>query len=304
MRKNAFFKLAAIGITTFLAACNGASSGGGTSGSGSMSLAVTDAPVDQANAVVVQFSGVALKPAIGEEIIFNFDAPRTIDLLRLQRGNSADLLDNQSVPAGRYESMRLLVNAQRNTADSYIVLADGSQHSLFIPSGSQAGLRLVSGFTVPLNGSASFTIDFDLRKSVVSPQAPGSDFFLRPTLRIVDNGEVGNIAGTIDAATLGDVSCRDPDPAQNSNIVYVFAGADVAPDDVDGGIPDPVTTARAGADNNGLFTYRAAFLPPGDYTIAFTCQAADDEPDREDALVFLGTRTVTVAVNTTTAADF
>jgi hypothetical protein len=302
MKKNLLLPVLGVSLAAILASCGGGSSDGAT---GTVSVAVTDAPVDQANAVVVEFTGVALRPAGGEEIIINFDSPRSIDLLALQGGDSAALLEGQTVPAGAYTGMRLLVNAARNNVDSYITLEDGTQHSLFIPSGAQNGLRLVSGFTVPTNGAASFTIDFDLRKSITSPQAAGSDFFLRPALRIVDNSEVGAIAGTVGPTTLADTSCpNQSDPTQNSNVVYVYEGADVVPDDIDTGSVNPITTANVADNGSGAFTYRAAFLSPGDYTVAFTCQAANDEADLDDTLVFLGTRTVSVAADGTTAADF
>ena len=302
MKKNLLLPVLGAGLAAVLASCGGGSSDGAT---GTVSVAITDAPVDQAKAVVVEFTGVALRPAGGEEIIINFDSPRAINLLELQGGDSAALLEGQTVPAGAYTGMRLLVNAARNNTDSYITLADDTQHSLFIPSGAQNGLRLVSGFNVPANGAASFTIDFDLRKSITSPQAPGSDFFLRPALRIVDNSEVGAIAGTVSPDTLADSSCTDEiDPSQNSNVVYIYEGANVTPDDIDGGAVDPITTANVTDNGSGAFAYRAAFLSPGDYTVAFTCEAANDEAGSDDALTFLGTRTVNVAADETTAADF
>lgn len=303
MKRNFFLPMFGIGMAAILAGCGGGSSGGGATGS--LSVAVTDAPVDQANAVVVEFTGIALKPQGGQEIVINFDQPRSIDLLALQGGASASLLDGQTVPAGSYAGMRLLVNAARNNTDSYITLADGTQHSLFIPSGAQSGLKLVSGFTVPANGAASFTIDFDLRKSITSPQAPGSDYFLKPALRMVDNAQAGTVAGSVSSATLSDVSCPDQnDPTQKGNAVYVFSGADVTPDDIDPDTVDPVTTANVTDEGGGVLTYRAAFLSPGAYTVAFTCQAAQDEADRPDTLVFLGTRTIDVTANGITTADF
>ena len=299
MKTKIFLPVLGIGIAAIVAGCGGSSSSGET---GTMNLAITDAPVDEADAVVVEFTGVALRPQGGEEIVINFDQPRSIDLLALQGGASAALLDGQSVPAGAYSGIRLLVNAARNNDDSYITLTDGTQRSLFIPSGAQSGLKLVSGFIVPAGGAASFTIDFDLRKSITAPQAPGSDFFLKPALRIVDNAQAGFIAGTVGTATLEDASCADP--AQNSNVVYVYSGADVTPDDIDAGSVNPITTANVVEDSSGTYSYRAAFLPVGDYTVSFTCQGAADDPESDDALVFLGTRTVSVTANTETLADF
>jgi hypothetical protein len=50
------------------------------------------------------------------------------------------------------------------------------------------------------------------------------------------------------------------------------------------------------------FAYRAAFLPPGPYTVAFTCD--DDDAAADDTLTFVGAQDVTVQVNTISTADF
>jgi len=64
-----------------LAACG---SGGGGGETGQLSLAVTDAPVDDASSVVVQFRGVAFKRAgSAPETVQNLaPSPRQLDLLQ------------------------------------------------------------------------------------------------------------------------------------------------------------------------------------------------------------------------------
>jgi hypothetical protein len=308
MRKNnprsVLLPVVGLGLASLLSACGGGGASDSTSSTGKMTLAVTDAPVDSAREVIVQFSGVALKPADGQELVFDLGGARTIDLLALQGGASSALLDGQSLPAGEYEWMRLMVDAQTNTLDSYITFETGEQYSLFIPSGAETGLKLVSPFTVPVNGSASFTIDFDLRKSVVAPPGQEGDYFLRPALRVVDNSQVGGIAGSVSMATLGDVSCPSADPEQNGNVVYVFSGAEVTPSDIDGGEVDPISSANVELNAEGAYTYKAAFLTAGDYTVAFTCQAKNDDPEAADELVFLGTTNASVTADTTTTINF
>jgi hypothetical protein len=69
--------------------------------------------------------------------------------------------------AADYGQIRLLVNADGDPSNSYIILADGSMHGLLVPSGAQTGLKLVSGFSVPSSGVVDYTIDFDLRQAIV-----------------------------------------------------------------------------------------------------------------------------------------
>jgi hypothetical protein len=295
-------------VSMILFALAGCSGGGGSSNdSGRMSLSVTDAPVDDASSVVVQFSGVAFKRE-GEaaEVVQNLSpSPRQLNLLEYQEGRAALLLDGVTMPAGRYEWVRLIVDTQQSVRDSYIVLTTGEECELRVPSGAESGLKLNRGFTLPADGSVALTIDFDLRKSIHAP--PGQQgmaeectqgYLMRPTLRIVDNANVGAISGTIDS-TLVTEGCLPK--------VYVFSGGDVTPDDLEesttGTDVDPLLVTSVDVQNGATsYTYRAAFLPPASYTVAFTCD--DDDPTADDTLTFLPPQTVTVQNNLISSANF
>lgn len=306
MRTRFSLSALAFGVTTLLVACGGGGSSSG--GTGQLSLQVTDAPVDEAMSVVVQFTGVELKPAGANAINIDYPTPRTIDLLALQDGDAESLLNGQTVQAGRYEWVRLKVVTSQSTLDSYLektVSGEPTKFPLYVPSGSQTGLKLVRGFTVPVNGSASFTIDFDLRKSVVDPSGAFSGYYLKPALRLVDNAQVGGITGTVALSGLCPASASPLVP--NGPSVYVFAGAGVTPDDIDATGAEPVTTASVKETSVGsgvVYTYTAAFLSPGDYTVAFTCVGATDQPESSEALNFQGTRDVTVSANLNNQQDF
>lgn len=282
--------------SALVAGCNGSSSGSDT---GRLSLNVTDAPVDSASKVVVSFSGVELQSG-GSRTEILFDEPRTIDLLALQGSNSANLLEGQELPAGEYQWMRLLVNAEQDSVlDSYIEFEDGSVQELSVPSGSQTGLKLVRGFTLLAGGSADFTIDFDLRKSVVDPKG-GQGMHLKPALRLIDNAQSGTITGTV-AGELIASACADA--SLDAGAVYAFVGSDVVADDVDGDAGDPLTSALVN-ENAGVYSYELGFMPVGTYTLAYTCEAATDDPESDDVIVFAEQANAEVVVDQTTQADF
>jgi Domain of unknown function (DUF4382) len=293
-----------------LAGCGG---GGGGGGSGALSLAITDAPVDGVEQVIVEFTGVTLKPAGGAAFDVEFDAPVTVDLKALDAGNSELLLDGEIVPAGRYEWLRLAVNAEFDDRfDSYVVEDGGGQVELRVPSGANSGLKLVSGFTVVAGGESSFVIDWNLRQGLVKP--PGQPGYkLQPALRITDMQEFGSIEGMVDAALVTAESCTSDPNTGEGNAIYLFAGADIAVDDIDGIDPEPLTIADVRLDEtSGEQRFRATFLAPGDYTLAFTCQAGDDEvPDDEvpaadvdDPIAFTAGVNATVVADQTVVVDF
>lgn len=275
-----YVKLLAIACAGLLAAgCGGSDDPDG----GGLRVALTDAPVDTATAVQIQFSGIEIKPAGGEAFrVGDFDPPKTIDLLTLQDGTSEVLVD-VDLAAGQYSWIRLMVNTSRDQDSPSRIVFPDDDYPLWIPSGNESGLKLVTGFIVPIGGVADFTIDFDLRKSIHKPGAQDGIYYLRPALRLVDNALAGFITGKVDASLLtfdgGDDTCA----------VYVFAGAGTAPDDIDGDEGDPLTTATVHlSDSDGLYHYRAAFLPEGPYTLALTCDATADDPGVDDDETVVG----------------
>ncbi len=262
---------------------------------GSLRLSITDAPIDTATAVVVQFSGVELRRDDGERKTIDFDPPKSIDLLRLNGGVTEVLLDETRVTAGRYQSLTLKLVANSSTTDSYIDLADGSRASLFVPSTAADGLRIVSDFEVPDAGVADFTIDFDLRKSVRAPDTAGDAYELRPALRLIETARAGHVAGQVSAALADAVGC--------SAAVYVYGG-DVTPDDVGGSGAQPLSSALVRRNAAGDHVYRVAFLPAGSYTVAFTCKAAEDDPSRNDDIDDFVRKTATVGEGSTATVNF
>lgn len=269
----AILAVAALG----LAACGGGSSGSQTA---QMKLAVGDAPVDGATAVVVKFTGVELTANSGNPVDITFAAPKTIDLLN-QSGTASAVLFDQPIPAGSYGQIRLMVVADGNPSNSYIILSDGTTHGLQVPSGSETGLKLVSGFTVPSSGVVDYTIDFDLRKAVTCPPGQAPACTLKPAERLVDNTTVGNIQGQV-SNTLVPTGCT---PA-----VYLYSGTVTVPEDMNstGSTTDtsqPLASKALVASTQPPFYYQFTFLPPGAYTVAFTCQAALDNPDQADPTV-------------------
>jgi hypothetical protein len=272
--------------------------GGGGGSSNTMTLSVADAAVDGAEKVVVVFTGVELTGDGGTPVTITFPSPKTIDLLN-DSGTASAQLFSQPIPAGSYGQIRLMVVADGNPSNSYIMLSDGTMHGLQVPSGSETGLKLVSGFTVPSTGVVDYTIDFDLRQAITCPTGQAPACTLKPAERLVDNTMVGNIQGQV-SNTLVPMGCTPG--------VYLYAGTVTAPADMNSaaaaGDPNqPMASKVPVATSQPPYYYQFTFLQPGSYTVAFTCQAAQDNPDRADATVTFNpikTGNVVMAGQTTT----
>jgi hypothetical protein len=167
---------------------------------------------------------------------------------------------------------------------------------------------------MPAGGRADFTIDFDVAKSLIGPPGLAPQVLMKPVLRMVNNIEVGTLAGSFADTTLAaQTACATAAP-----VVYVYPGVVTTPDDLyNPEVPapdtlpdvDPLVTAIASREGTGPYMYRVAFLPAGTYTVAFTCNADDPAIDEDtltpDPITFtLYPQTVTVAAGQETTADF
>lgn len=96
---------------------------------------------------------------------------------------------------------------------------------------------------------------------------------------------------TADTAIRGRVDSSFIQRAKGNHL-YVFAGH-VRPDDYDGDGGDPrLSVPVTQAANSCLWSYHIAALPAGDYTLAFTNDAAMDTPGVDDALRFRKVATI------------
>ncbi len=275
--------------------------GGSVTYTGTLSLNLTDASIDTANAVVVKFDAVEIKPKQDPSFQINFTQQQSIDLYQLQNGESVPLLQSYSLPAGEYNWIRLAVDADQNEMDSYISFDNGSTYSLYIPSGSQTGLKFNRNFTVPVGGVISFMIDFDLRKSILPPSGQATDYRLNPSLRIENLNETGNIAGYILANTVNSSDCA------TGLALYLYKGINAATDD-EGSPTPPVTSSIPVYDNvNDRYHYKISYIPEGQYTVAVTCDAENDGPVTDESVMdwsSLIQKNIDVVTNNTVLLNF
>lgn len=265
--KNALIPITVVALLS-MGACSSSSVDDDTA---TISLAISDAPVDKAESVIVQFTDMEFKPAGGGSIVVTLDEARNIDLLALQGNNFEALVNNLEVPAGNYNWVRLGVNAEPGEMDSFISFEDGSSISLYVPSGSQNGLKVNRGFVVPAGGNISLTVDFDLRKSVTNPVGQADDYILKPVLKMTDNSQTGTITGSVASGLFEDESCED------GKAVYLYTGSDILADDI-GSPTSPLTstllTYNADTDR---WDFEIGFVEAGNYTAAATCDSDMDE---------------------------
>ncbi|MEX2125703.1 MAG: DUF4382 domain-containing protein [Woeseia sp.] len=303
--------LTAFATTTSLLGCSGSSSDGGT---GILTLAVSDAPVQSARQVCIEFTEVEFKMSGSDNQVIVFDPPAKVDLLAYQGMNAAPLLTDETLQAGEYQWVRLAANAPQggnggagagtNDVDcvgdgSYIVTEDGAVHGLYIPSSAESGLKLNRGFTLPVGGDADFVAEFDLMKSIHAPAGLDPDYVMRPTIRLLDRTETGSIAGEVNMMLATQSDCE---PA-----VYLYDAGDDPDDNEDDSERDsidPIASSMVEMQDDGRFTYEIGPVLAGAYDAAFSCDADDPLLDETLDYALSADNPVEVFANEQAIVDF
>jgi len=311
--------IVAAAMALSLTACGGGSSSGGT---GTLSLGITDAPVQNEDIaeVIVCFTDVIIHPSNGgsnivEDVRNEDGSCRAINLKELTNGNSVPL-GEFDLEAGDYSWIRLdidpahtviverTVNGDPDELETPSDPADTLYDSALLDCSScdESHLKLNRSFTIDNAGFVNFTIDFDLQKSLTLqlPQSekrrPDYAYKLRPTLRIFDT----ELASTFIWGSVTDDLSTSGDPRDCKVYTYTGAVAAVTPDDecieTDGCLVGlapgdrPLNTVDVEGPEGGPFAYRTVSLLPGTYTVALFC--VPDDLDVDEALVYIGVQEV------------
>lgn len=176
-------------LAVLLAACGGG--GGPAEGTGTLRLALTDAPACGYETVFVTVERVRVHRSATaadadggwQEVVVN--PPRRIDLLSLTNGALAPLGQAQ-LPAGTYTQLRLVLapNTTANPLANAIKPVNAPEQALTTPSATESGLKLNVNLEVPADRVADFAIDFDACKSFVKAGNSGK-ILMKPVLAVI-----------------------------------------------------------------------------------------------------------------------
>lgn len=198
-----------------LIGCGGGDSGGG---SGTLRVALTDAPAcgfEQVN-VTVERVRIHRSDSAGEmdggwhEIRLN--PAKRIDLLGLTNGVLEEL-GTTPLPAGQYTQLRLVLRPNGGGAPANsVVPVGGVEQPLDTPSGVQSGIKLIHPFTVQPDQLVDLVLDFDACRSVVV-RGDGT-YGLKPVIAVLPR-TVAEIVGNVDPTLTGVVVSAQ----RNGNVV-------------------------------------------------------------------------------------
>lgn len=242
-----------------LAACGG----GGGGESGTLNLALTDAPSCGYDAVNVTIEKIRVHqsdsanpddPSGWSEIVLS--PALRVDLLKLQNGALAEL-GEVTLPTGSYNQMRLVLadNTGTNPLANSVIPTGGTEVALKTPSGQQSGVKAKQfNIDIAANQLARFVVDFDACKSVVARGGSGQ-YNLKPQLTVLPR-YVSGVAGVVHA-----------------NLANGFTNLSLQQD----GVVVKATSPDITPANFGKFMLQP--VAPGNYTLVMTA------PGRTTAVV-------------------
>ncbi len=256
--------LAVVLLPLFLSSCEK------ESGSGTLVLSLTDAPVDSSTVIGVFITINEIQIHTSDDdwmVMEGYEGPQKFNLLDLTRGET-DLLGNLELEAGNYTQVRFILDAPELgipkpvNPGCYIEFTDGSTHPLFVPSGSESGFKGVGNFRVPVNGTVEITADFNVRKSVHKTGSATPRYILRPVIRLVVDNQAGAIHGNVTNI-----------PNETGIVVYAYEDGVYQPEEADeptdstlSRFPNSVSSDRV----DTLGVYHIDYLAAGNYDLVVT----------------------------------
>lgn len=248
-RRTFLVRLAPLALLTVFAlqGCGGGSSSGGN-GTGTLRVALVDAPDPTITSLDVTINRVEAhvvnpndlndnEPGHWQTISTN---PQSFDLLDLI--NNEAILGSATLPAGRYSQVRLFVS------DATVTDATGT-HPVTIPSAGNTGIKLNVDYTISPNTITTILLDFNVNKSLI--KTGNGQYRLQPVIPVVVKVLSGTVTGTVtrNGAALPDADVK---------AVYVSGGKYAAGTEVNSTF----------TQDNGAFKIWA--LLPGTYNLVVT----------------------------------
>jgi uncharacterized protein DUF4382 len=172
-----------------LAGCG--SSGSSSGATGTLSVRMVDAPMDDMAQVNVWVSKCEASGPDGWKTIMSSDPPQKVNLLDIAQ--SPMQLGSAQVTAGHYNQIRLIVT------QAQLVKKDGTTADVTIPSGANTGIKLNVNADVPANTITGILLDFNAHVSF--HETGNGVWVLNPVIPASLEVMSGTISGTVTNGT-------------------------------------------------------------------------------------------------------
>lgn len=308
-------RLAAILVTPLLASTSGCGCGfdcnNGNNNNDSpalLSLGLSDSLPEDLKQVVIEVDSITLQRSGAADVVieqFTIDDPNgpasdtfQVDLLDYQGRNQLIVISDLELDSDTYSGISIAI-VDEDINNSFVQEADDSIKIL-----SATGSAISApGMTLD-SGTQQFTVEFGLAQSLQYRSGDDSYLLTNNGVRTEDNAVAASLSGRVDRDLFDSVSpCDEKTDPESGNRVYLYQGqgltdgqlGDVFNSGSSAEVPDntiaPFAVASMAEDAlTGIWQYAFGFLPADDYTLAFSCDTADDDStDFDDLTIALPT---------------
>jgi hypothetical protein len=181
-----------------LSACAGGS--GDQPAAGTVTLAMTDAPADELDALTVTIESATLIGSAGHvDVPLPDGNPITLNLLDLDGINQ--ILTTASVPADQYSKLRLEIR------DASVTWPDGTVEHVTIVANGKVDLNFQGTVEIVEGGSVTLQMDFSAEDSLKLTETGSGRLILRPQIFVIagmdaadpDNPPVDDLRGVVES---------------------------------------------------------------------------------------------------------
>ncbi|MXR69858.1 DUF4382 domain-containing protein [Shewanella sp. JBTF-M18] len=252
---------------------------------GSVSIAISDAPMSQVSRVELVLDKLVMTDAHGQ--VHSRDmAQHRFNLLDYQGKESHKVIDGLELPAGQYHDVHFtLVNGDQ--AQGCAIENGQGLHPLMIENG-----RLpMANFTLGEHQHLNLTMEIDLYQSMHF--SDGQYQLNHHGIYSVDDDTMGHIFGEMDPQWIADCETQyatsAPEGDQFYHMAYLYPSevtslsqmGDIA-QSRDDGLFSPVAISPIHQDINGNWSFAMGYLPSGSYRVGYTCLGHLDDPAQND----------------------
>ncbi|WP_428617353.1 DUF4382 domain-containing protein [Shewanella sp.] len=252
---------------------------------GSVSIAISDAPMSQVSRVELVLDKLVMTDAHGQ--VHSRDmAQHRFNLLDYQGKESHKVIDGLELPAGQYHDVHFtLVNGDQ--AQGCAIENGQGLHPLMIENG-----RLpMANFTLGEHQHLNLTMEIDLYQSMHF--SDGQYQLNHHGVYSIDNETMGHLFGEMDSQWIADCETQNADNApeggQFYHMAYLYSNevtnisqmGDIVQDRSDA-LFSPVAISPVRQDINGNWFFAMGYLPSGSYRVGYTCLGHLDDPAQND----------------------
>ncbi len=267
-----------------------------------LTIGFSDEVLDELKQVVLDVDSITLVgDGTADVVVDTFTIPELgvtdsdsfkINLLDFRGRRQLLVVSDLEVDTGVYSGLTIrLLDGDINL--SYVQESDDSLQRLFQPAGGIA----LTGFTLA-NSEEAYTVEFGLALALRYRAASDDYLISSEGVRVLDADSAASVSGRVASSLFDTVDpCDGKADPEAGNRIYIYRGhaldgtlADVHTGDSGTAIPgDAIAPVAVAAllENRlvGSWEYSAGFLEPGDYTLVFGCNSANDDPVNYDGII-------------------